>query len=145
MDEPLDDDTPEIDISQDGSAAAATGDTSEAAEDEPAIEDLADKSLVASVVAAAAITAAKDELIAEDSSFNNEVSVEDKTKERPDDKPMEIAEPEETENIESNETQDLGEDSNTNQGILFFYIYFPILFEVSLNCDFKQMFRCKRH
>ena len=91
MDEPLDDDTPEIDISQDGSAAAATGDTSEAAEDEPAIEDLADKSLVASVVAAAAITAAKDELIAEDSSFNNEVSVEDKTIERPDDKPMEIA------------------------------------------------------
>ena len=130
MDEPVDDNTPEIDISQDGSVAAATEDASEAAEDaseiaqdEPAIEDLADKSLVASVVAAAAITAAKDELIAEDSSFNNEDSVEDKTEERSDDKPAEIAESEETENKESIETQDLVEDNDTYQGILYIFQY----------------------
>ena len=110
----LDENASEVEIVQDGS------DVDEAVEDEPAIEDSADKSLVASVVAAAAITAAKDELIAEDSSFNED-SAEDKPEDKPEgeseDQPAEeIEESAETENKETNETQDLDIDNNNNTG-----------------------------
>lgn len=109
----LDENASEVDIVQDGSDAAAVD---EAVEDEPAIEDSADKSLVASVVAAAAITAAKDELIAEDSSFNED-SAEDKPEGKSEDQPAEeTAESAETENKQTNETQDLDIDNNNDKG-----------------------------
>ena len=108
----LDENASEVEIVQDGS------DVDEAVEDEPAIEDSADKSLVASVVAAAAITAAKDELIAEDSSFNED-SAEDKPEGKSEDQPAEeTAESAETENKQTNETQDLDKANNNDTGWL---------------------------